>query len=80
MPTSWLGVVLAGGAAGRKHRGLLWQRCIAAYFGKEAALKVLLEHGVDADKKDDDGRSPLDRAKKNNHAGCVALLERHGAN
>ena len=52
---------------------------IAADNGHAAALRVLLEHGVDADKKNSTGWSPLDCAKEGKHAGCVALLERHGA-
>ena len=49
---------------------------LAAYFGVEAVVQLLLgTEKVDADSKDDDGRTPLWRAAANGHEAVVKLLQ-----
>jgi ankyrin repeat protein len=48
---------------------------LAAYFGIEAVVPLLLATGkVDADSKDEDGRTPLSYAAEKGHDGVVKLL------
>ena len=52
----------------------------AAQHGDEGRLRHLLrDHARDPDKLDEYGRAPLHFAAAGGHAGCVALLLRHGA-
>lgn len=41
---------------------------------------MLLELGVDVNRKDDCGRTPLHRARNKNDTDCFLLLLRYGAN
>jgi len=48
----------------------------AAAMGRRSALELLIEYGADLDAKDTVIQmTPLDKAKKNNHADVVSLLE-----
>ena len=41
----------------------------AACFGRPAIAKVLLKHGANPDLRDEDGKTPLDKARERNDEG-----------
>lgn len=43
----------------------------AACFGRPAIAKVLLKHGANPDLRDDDGKTPLEKARERNDRGIV---------
>ncbi len=47
----------------------------AALFGQAKMTQWLLDHDATPYTKDYEGKTPLDRARENNHADVVALLE-----
>jgi SMI1/KNR4 family protein SUKH-1/ankyrin repeat protein len=46
----------------------------AAYFGRDEALKLLLEYGADKSLRDKEGKTPLDHAVENDQPNVIALL------
>ena len=68
----WSGRLTHSQEVPRKMTGLH----LAAYFGVEAVVNILLQREVyiDADSKDDDGRTPLSWAAENGHEAVVKLL------
>ena len=53
----------------------------AACFGRPAIAKVLLRHGANPDLRDEDGKTPLDKARERNdegHREVAALLQSPG--
>merc|ERR1719410_249298 len=53
----------------------------AACFGRPAIGKVLLRHGANPDLRDEDGKTPLDKARERNedgHREVAALLQSPG--
>ncbi|XP_021695049.1 uncharacterized protein LOC110674850 [Aedes aegypti] len=52
----------------------------AAYNGYIEMVKLLIDHNVNIDTKDDAGRTPLHRASRNGHHEVVKLLIDNGAN
>jgi len=52
---------------------------VAARTGDSDAAKVLLDHGADANARDDRGKTPLDYAIETWHGGVAKLLREHGA-
>ena len=53
---------------------------IAAEYGSECIVKLLLDSGSNPDIKDTNGLTPIFFAVRNNHFDCVMLLIRYGAN
>jgi E3 ubiquitin-protein ligase HECTD1 len=50
----------------------------AACFGRPAVAKVLLRHGANADLRDEDGKTPLDKARERHdqgHREVAAILQ-----
>jgi len=47
---------------------------LAAYFGAEAVVQLLLDQGAELEAKDSNGRTPLSRAAENGHEAVVKLL------
>lgn len=43
----------------------------AACFGRPAVAKVLLRHGANADLRDEDGKTPLDKARERHDQGLL---------
>lgn len=52
---------------------------VAATFGHASTVRILLDHGADANATDDQGKTPLCFAVRMNHAECVRLLVKAGA-
>ena len=53
----------------------------AACFGRPAIGRVLLRHGANPDLRDEDGKTPLDKARERNdegHREVAALLQSPG--
>ncbi|ODM98949.1 E3 ubiquitin-protein ligase HECTD1 [Orchesella cincta] len=53
----------------------------AACFGRPAIAKVLLKHGANPDLRDEDGKTPLDKARERNdegHREVAAILQSPG--
>ena len=53
----------------------------AACFGRPGVVKVLLRHGANPDLRDEDGKTPLDKARERNdegHREVAALLQSPG--
>jgi len=53
----------------------------AACFGRPAIAKVLLKHGSNPDLRDEDGKTPLDKARERNdegHREVAAILQSPG--
>lgn len=46
----------------------------AACFGRPAVAKVLLRHGANADLRDEDGKTPLDKARERHDQGKVLFF------
>lgn len=46
----------------------------AACFGRPAIAKVLLRYGANADLRDEDGKTPLDKARERHDQGTGYLL------
>lgn len=44
----------------------------AACFGRPAIAKVLLRYGANADLRDEDGKTPLDKARERHDQGNVS--------
>ena len=47
---------------------------IAAYYGREAVVEMLLTKGANVDLADGDGDTALMNAKSQGHTGIVAML------
>lgn len=53
----------------------------AACFGRPAIAKVLLRHGANPDLRDEDGKTPLDKARERvdeGHREVAAILQSPG--
>jgi len=53
----------------------------AACFGRPAIAKVLLKHGANPDLRDDDGKTPLEKARERNdegHREVASILQSPG--
>jgi hypothetical protein len=53
----------------------------AACFGRPAIAKVLLQHGANPDLRDEDGKTPLDKARERvdvGHREVQAILQSPG--
>ncbi|KAG9336359.1 hypothetical protein JZ751_002706 [Albula glossodonta] len=47
----------------------------AACFGRPQVAKTLLRHGANPDLRDEDGKTPLDKARERGHSEVVAILQ-----
>lgn len=45
----------------------------AACFGRPAIAKVLLRYGANADLRDEDGKTPLDKARERHDQGNIEI-------
>uniref|UniRef100_A0A8C8JWS1 E3 ubiquitin-protein ligase n=1 Tax=Oncorhynchus tshawytscha TaxID=74940 RepID=A0A8C8JWS1_ONCTS len=50
----------------------------AACFGRPQVAKTLLRHGANPDLRDEDGKTPLDKARERGHSEVVAILQSPG--
>ncbi|XP_053488074.1 E3 ubiquitin-protein ligase HECTD1 isoform X4 [Ictalurus furcatus] len=50
----------------------------AACFGRPQVAKTLLRHGANPDLRDEDGKTPLDKARERGHNEVVAILQSPG--
>uniref|UniRef100_A0A3Q3FYT3 E3 ubiquitin-protein ligase n=1 Tax=Labrus bergylta TaxID=56723 RepID=A0A3Q3FYT3_9LABR len=50
----------------------------AACFGRPQVAKTLLRHGANPDLRDEDGKTPLDKARERGHTEVVAILQSPG--
>jgi ankyrin repeat protein len=48
----------------------------AAAYGREAAVKLLLERGADIDARDNRGKSAADMAAEGGHGATLRLLKK----
>ncbi|XP_036095591.1 E3 ubiquitin-protein ligase HECTD1 isoform X7 [Molossus molossus] len=50
----------------------------AACFGRPQVAKTLLRHGANPDLRDEDGKTPLDKARERGHSEVVVILQSPG--
>ncbi|XP_075923722.1 E3 ubiquitin-protein ligase HECTD1 isoform X2 [Petromyzon marinus] len=50
----------------------------AACFGRPQVAKTLLRHGANPDLRDEDGKTPLDKARERGHSEVVSILQSPG--
>uniref|UniRef100_A0A8C4R5R1 E3 ubiquitin-protein ligase n=1 Tax=Eptatretus burgeri TaxID=7764 RepID=A0A8C4R5R1_EPTBU len=50
----------------------------AACFGRPQVAKTLLKHGANPDLRDEDGKTPLDKARERGHSEVVSILQSPG--
>ena len=48
------------------------------YAATKEIAELLIAKGADVNAKDDDGKTPLDRAIMHNHTETIDLLRKHG--
>ena len=58
-----------------QHREL----CLAARIGRANIVQLLLDFGADINQQDDEGWTPLVRARQGQHADVERILLNHGA-
>lgn len=57
---------------------ITWSHCDCVWILLCAFVQTLLRHGANPDLRDEDGKTPLDKARERGHSEVVAILQSPG--